>query len=898
MLTSIRESLDGREGNYLLPFFWQHGESEPVLRDYVKAIRESGCRAFCVEARPHPDYCGPGWWRDMDIILEEARDREMKVWILDDAHFPTGYANGALLEADPSLCKQYLFFSRSDICGPMPQATLNVDAVARFRQDMPPPMSFFMGSAKQRVFDDDSLLAVVAGRVGRKNQMDSLLDLTPLVRDGVLYWDVPQGYWKVFVLYLTRNGGGRPDYINVLDRQSCRLQIDAVYEPHFERYGSEFGKTIAGFFSDEPLFGNTVGFQFDESIGRKVMPLPWSAALPDLLEEKLGRDWLLSLPLLWEEGTDSHLSARARVAYMDIATQLVEANFSYQIGDWCRAHGVEYIGHVIEDNDQHARLGCTLGHYFRSLDGQDMAGIDDIGGQVIPGAEDVVRPALFGSPGDGEFYHFVLGKLASSHAHIDPKKKGRAMCEIFGAYGWSLGVRQMKYLADHFLVRGVNRYVPHAFSPKDYPDPDCPPHFYAHGRNPLFRHFATLMHYMNRVCHLLEDSVHVAPVALLYHGESEWAGDYMSDKKPARVLHENQIDFDIIPADVFTEREQYGTRFDGALKINRESYRALVIPYSQFLTEGVAAFVAETAGSGFPIILIDALPEGISDCNDKGGEADLLRAIAACTVTSLGALPTLLRQTICCDFLAQPVFRRLRYYHCLSDGQELYLILNEDPGEPYEGIVSIPAQGEVSSYNAYDNTLAPASTKKTEGGMEIALSLQPLEMAIFVIDPTKEAPEAFTKHARCQYRPVSAEWTVSIAESLEYPDFHDSFTTKKLDSIAKRYPNFSGFVRYETEITLSPEDATADYLELEDAYEGAELWINDANAGIQIAKPYRFAVGSLLKPGMNTLRIEVANTLARENHESIESAAFGNRESKILAPTGIVGEVSLVHRID
>jgi hypothetical protein len=81
------------------------------------------------------------------------------------------------------------------------------------------------------------------------------------------------------------------------------------------------------------------------------------------------------------------------------------------------------------------------------------------------------------------------------------------------------------------MVRGVNNFVPHAFSPKDFPDPDCPPHFYAHGHNPQYRHFGVLMAYMNRVCDLISGGRRVAPVAVLYHGESEWAGNYMPMEK-------------------------------------------------------------------------------------------------------------------------------------------------------------------------------------------------------------------------------------------------------------------------------------------------------------------------------------------------------------------------------
>ena len=62
--------------------------------------------------------------------------------------------------------------------------------------------------------------------------------------------------------------------------------------------------------------------------------------------------------------------------------------------------------------------------------------------------------------------------------------------------------------------------VPHAFSPK-YPDPDCPPHFYAKGKNPQWRYFRRWADYANRVCTLLRDGTHRATAAVLYHAEAE-----------------------------------------------------------------------------------------------------------------------------------------------------------------------------------------------------------------------------------------------------------------------------------------------------------------------------------------------------------------------------------------
>ena len=118
-------------------------------------------------------------------------------------------------------------------------------------------------------------------------------------------------------------------------------------------------------------------------------------------------------------------------------------------------------------------------------------------------------------------------------------------------------MRLEKYLLDHFMVRGINHFVPHAFSGKDYPDPDCPPHFYAHGNNPQYRHFGALMAYGNRVLELINGGRHIAPAAILYHGESDWMGETMASDIVGHPFYDDQIDYDYIPQDVFLEENAY-----------------------------------------------------------------------------------------------------------------------------------------------------------------------------------------------------------------------------------------------------------------------------------------------------------------------------------------------------
>ena len=79
--------MDVKQIPYIFPFLWMHGEDEQTIQQYVRAIHESNLESFCVESRPHPDFAGPLWWRDMEIVLQEAQKMSMKVWILDDTFF-------------------------------------------------------------------------------------------------------------------------------------------------------------------------------------------------------------------------------------------------------------------------------------------------------------------------------------------------------------------------------------------------------------------------------------------------------------------------------------------------------------------------------------------------------------------------------------------------------------------------------------------------------------------------------------------------------------------------------------------------------------------------------------------------------------------------------------------
>lgn len=866
MNKTIRRLLKGEHDNHMLPFFWQHGEDEATLRHYMDVIHRANCGAVCVESRPHPDFCGEKWWKDMDIILDEARKRDMKVWILDDSHFPTGFANNALADGHGELRKQSIFMRSMILEEGSGTVHMNLKEAGLLE------MHHERFSLPLSNFGEDALVFAVAG-----NDRGHTVDLTDKVRNHQLSWEKKAGRWTLWIGVRCPNTASRTNYINVTQEESVRVLIDAVYEPHWKHYQDDFGKTIAGFFSDEPELGNFYTYARDNPLGTE-QDLPWGSSLEEAVQEALGADWRCLLPLLWREGKDA---SRVRFVYMDCLTRLVRRNFSNQLGQWCREHGVSYIGHIIEDDGQHCKTSCSLGHYFRGLQGQDMSGIDNIGGQVLPQGEDDTASYFLGDGvRKGEFYHYGLAKLAQSAAAIEPRKQGNSMCEIFGNYGWVEGVRMEKYMADHFLVRGINQFVPHAFSPRPFPDYDCPPHFYAHGHHPQYRHFGEICGYMNRVATLTSSGKHVVPVAVLYHGELQWVDSgCMPFEVPLRALYDRQIDCHVIPADVFSEREYYRTEPGNPLLVNGQRYHALVIPEASAVTEAIAAGLEKLSRSGLPVYFINKRPVKIAETGES-----LPESLSDIPVIPLESLVDTVADLGISVPVVNPANDRIRILHIAGDTPVFFLV--NESAEIYEGNVTLPAEDDCYLYDPWDNVCRPANSHRIPGGTQVKLRLEPLKSIAVVFGPL-EAPMFPFPECRGECREL-VQWERSLCPGIRYPYFGEKKLVKVPEDLSGEMPEFSGFIRYET--TLS--GAELRILEITDAGEGVEVFVNDRSLGIQIAPPFRYDLTAYLTEEENRIAIEVASTLERQAYPLLEEWGRATFRPPV-SSTGLIGTVLL-----
>lgn len=864
-MSQITDVLQGKEENYIMPFLWLHHENIETIIDNIAKIQESGIQAFCLESRPHPDFVGPKWWSDLDAILSEAKKRNMKVWILDDSHFPTGYANGKIKYDHPELRKLYLSIKQLDFCGPQADSNILLNYVG------PNARAALMDPNYQ---NQDHLLKVLVAKKTNDNEIDinTMTDVTNQVEDNILHWNIPDGNWRVFALVETYDGGEKEteNYLNPLDPKATQILVNEVYESHYQHYQKYFGNVIAGFFSDEPRFGNQHGsFSL---IGQTEMVLPWRKGM---LEQYFADDYQL-LPLLSNVSAGG-IEKQIRLKYMDIVSKLYSQNFSVLLGNWCHSHGVEYIGHVIEDNGAHTRLGYGAGHYFRALAGQDMAGIDVVLNQIMPGMDQGYFKSMTASGWNGEFFHYGLGKLGSALGHLDPKKKGRVMTELFGAYGWGEGLPLMKFLADYMFSRGVNYFVPHAFNPNKFPDPDCPPHFYANGREPENRAYSKLFNYMNRMAHIFSKGTYLGHQAILYHVEAEWMdGPTMPFERPMKVLMQHQIESEVVPLDYLKKSDIR----DGEFEINHEIFKSLIIPKTKTLPRQILTLLKNLSDHQIKIIFIDELPQ-----------YDEYQHPIATTLAELGSVVSLDSLFMVVPDTADKIFvstfePHLRSYSYQVDEQVYTMFANENVAKNIDTQVSLNQSKFVYLYDGMNNVLTQVSQDTTQ---QFALSLAAGESVVVITRDTPLTNDhlAVNNQKLDQHKNLN-NWQLSFTTAKEYPHFNEKQSLKQLMNVNELpgKETFSGNMQYTTTVQFDqvPNNIS---LDLGNVGEIAELHVNDKLVDYRIAKPFSFTdIEPYFKSGQNEIEVIVTNNLGIQQQDYLSQFIA-------LKPAGLLGPVYL-----
>jgi len=606
-----------------------------------------------------------------------------------------------------------------------------------------------------------------------------------------------------------------PKAADLLNPAAVRRFIQCTHERYYQELKEYFGNTIQAIFTDEPSI-------MGRSAKRGLKP--WTDGLEEQFRQKKGYDLLPLLHALWKDiGTRTESIRRD---YEDVVAQRFDESFYEQLSEWCAAHNIALTGHPAASDD----IGPL--RYFQ-LPGQDM---------VWRYVEPEKPTALEGQ-------HSTAAKCSSSAArHQKARRNGD---ELYGAYGWNLTLDEMKWLADWFLVRGVNLFWPHAFyySIRDFRAHERPPDL---GRNNLWwKHYHLFANYTKRLCWLLTASEQVCDIAILaHHNHLPW--------EPAKTLFQHQLDFNYLEDRLLTE----AIVKDGRLLLGEASYSTLVRMADHKLSEAAEKVLERFVQSGGHLVHFERTED----------EARFLRQLEA---------------SLLHDVVLEPANPDLRYIHVRKGGYDFYYLVNEG-GNPIKGKLTVRSLGQAEWWEPLtgkseqavilaQNEDSICASQQFASQTTVALRLERREGRVLALNPQRVPllqPDGKEKRV-LQTRDISTDWNLCEKET-------EAILAENLIdwTTLEGYKTFSGTVVYEKtlDVTTQMLGSGTWTLDLGEVHDFAAVFCNGKSCGVRLWGPFRFELS--LKPGLNRLRVEVTNSMA-------------NRLEGVSLPAGMQGPVVL-----
>ncbi|MDF2959613.1 MAG: hypothetical protein K0S39_1348 [Paenibacillus sp.] len=470
------------------PFWFWNGEmTEEEIRHQYDEMVEKGVGGVFICARQGITipYLSQVWFDRVRFAVEEAKKRNMPVWLYDEYPYPSGIAGGEVTLQHPE-AKHYT----------LEHTTTRVSGGKTFLMELPwarllyakaVPVGPDGTKAWDRALDVTRWIGnyqtePVFQKVGLTAYNDKrYFSYRPVQK---IEWPAPEGEWELIVVQEKEIEDFKyyGTYVDPLNREAIKTFIRLTHDRFAEELGEYFGTTIKGMFTDETGFLGSI---------------PWSPRIPAYFQEKYGYDIREHLPaLLYRETEDS---ARIRYDFYQAVHELLLENYHKLMSDWCEKYGLEYVtevpsmrittqlySHVPGGDTAHEKLGRPLEWILNKY-------ADNIRGNA---------------------------KMVSSIARQLERK--RNLIECFHSVGWSMTLQDAKWMIDRMAAQGTNFYNFHAFfyTLDGLTKHDAPPSQFL--QNPYWEHFRELGDYTGRISYVMSCGTAEAPIAVLFPVTTYW----------------------------------------------------------------------------------------------------------------------------------------------------------------------------------------------------------------------------------------------------------------------------------------------------------------------------------------------------------------------------------------
>ena len=694
------------------PYFDMSGSVDrtEVERD-LDEMKALGFRAVTAQAAVNMpfEYLSPEYFKFFQMFVAEAKERGMRVWIVDDIGYPSGFAGGRFTREKPELRMQTLGVAES--------------------------IAVKGGETLRRAVPRETVAVTAIGADGATIQVPPA--------NGSIEWTAPAGKWQVLIIEHrfetspTRSETNlklatepRPNTNNVqakdrsqsledyLNPDATRQFLAFTHEQYKKYLGEEFGRTILGFRGDEPDY--------------TVSGLPWTQSFFDRFQQLKGYDIrpFLATFLLPRGTRITDEQARAKADYWDVFSILFAESFFKIQGDWCAANHLEYQVHL---NHEEAELELvhSEGDFFRDMRFVEVPGIDMTRHQIWT---DTISD---------------YPRLASSVSHVYGKP--RAFTESFASANPMPDMAQIRYILNEQFVRGVNlaelMYFPSS-NPGGRP------------RTTLTEHpeFPAFMRYVGRLSYLMSMGKPAASVALYLPSSSLWLSDGTADTQfvsTERLLSEHQIDFDIVSEDSLANDLQAG---EGTFEtMSGNLYRTVIMPSVSLLSQRALERLRSFAAGGGHVLFLGRTPSLIAGKTILDARAAQPAEFSWATVVpgELSPTPTppdapptrspgpqvippailqaILSAVSKSDLTLDRPDTAWRMIERQWKNADVYLIFNEGPEVSTHEVTLMGTRKRIEVWDPQTGEITPMKAVKSKAGSTVKITLQSYQTNVLVV---------------------------------------------------------------------------------------------------------------------------------------------------------------------
>ena len=626
--------------------------------------------------------------------------------------------------------------------------------------------------------------------------------------------------------------------------------LDPYSVPALERYLARFDAAFAGFHGLPPRAHFHDSFEY---YGASFTPSLWAE-----FQARRGYDLRAELPALAGDGTEDRV-ARVRSDYRETLSDL-HLEYVRRWTDWAHARG------GLSRNQAHGAPGDLVDLYA---------------------AGDIPETEVFRQPDEARMPRL---KLASSAAHVAARTLASAEAFTWLGEHFQTSLAQAKEAADWLLLSGVNHLVYHGvpYSPAGVPWPGW--QFYASvnfgPEGGLWRDLPELNGYLARAQAVLQSGEPGEDVLLFYSPRDAWhaVGELLipnpvppAFEEAGLLLWRRGFAWDAV-----SERRLAEARVeDGRVRLGSGHYRALVVPRVRLMTPEAVQRLAALAREGATVVLLGGPPADVPGWNAlEPRRAELREALRSAGVDpgpaprriALGKGSVLVgddvellltRAGVAREPMADAGVRFVRRAH--SRGAD-YLLVNRGAA-PVDGWVTLrtPARSALL-LDPRSPDRAGAAALRRGVASEVYLQLDAGESVVLRTsdsDPAGGRPWPYAEGVG-PAEPVAGPWRLAFVEGgpvLAVPSELPALVswTTLADPEAQR---FAGTGRYTVRFDRPGGPADDWLLDLGRVAETARVKLNGRDVGTLWSRPFHLRVGEAVRPGTNTLEIEVTNLAA------------------------------------